>query len=288
MHTLIPDTANCLQTTCDDWSRADGFNMFPDVAGALTAKGPEANGAPEVDANHYLPMVAKQDGGAASDLEPMLAIPIDSRNAGRDPEKHDEMNRQGVGVGEEGDPAHTVTSAHTPAVAFKPGQSAQAHSTGAQEEVAPSLEAGGGGNNRPAVAFQSNAGADDAAAAGEEVSPSVRVGSSGGGQPPAVALSENQRGELRQTDTAGALSSGGGKPGQGYQAVAADMAVRRLTPTECERLQGFPDGFTKVPYRGRTADNCPDGPRYKALGNSMAVNVMQWIGERIQMVEDLE
>lgn|GEM_PF-3158877 len=58
--------------------------------------------------------------------------------------------------------------------------------------------------------------------------------------------------------------------------------VRRLTPMECERLQGFPDGFTKIPYRGKPASDCPDSPRYKALGNSMAVNVMAWIGQRIQ------
>lgn len=63
--------------------------------------------------------------------------------------------------------------------------------------------------------------------------------------------------------------------------VSTDMAVRRLTPTECERLQGFPDGWTKIPYRGKPADQCPDGPRYKALGNSMAVPVMRWIGGRI-------
>jgi len=65
------------------------------------------------------------------------------------------------------------------------------------------------------------------------------------------------------------------------------MAVRRLTPTECERLQGFPDGFTQIPYRNKPADKCPDGPRYKALGNSMAVPVMRWIGERIQQVDSL-
>ena len=56
-------------------------------------------------------------------------------------------------------------------------------------------------------------------------------------------------------------------------------SVRRLTPRECERLQGFPDGWTDVPYRGKKA---ADGPRYKAIGNSMAVNVMSWIGQRIQ------
>ena len=63
--------------------------------------------------------------------------------------------------------------------------------------------------------------------------------------------------------------------------------VRRLTPKECERLQGFPDDWTKIPYRGKSADECPDGPRYKAMGNSMAVPVMRWIGERIALVDEL-
>ena len=71
------------------------------------------------------------------------------------------------------------------------------------------------------------------------------------------------------------------------QAVATAMQVRRLTPTECERLQGFPDGWTAIPWRKSTESNCPDGPRYKALGNSMAVPVMRWIGKRIQMVTQL-
>jgi DNA (cytosine-5)-methyltransferase 1 len=62
------------------------------------------------------------------------------------------------------------------------------------------------------------------------------------------------------------------------------MTVRRLTPTECERLQGFPDGYTLVPYRGKPA---ADSPRYKALGNSMAVPCMAWIGRRIQDVDAL-
>ena len=60
------------------------------------------------------------------------------------------------------------------------------------------------------------------------------------------------------------------------------MIVRRLTPKECERLQGFPDDWTKIPYRGKPAEECPDGPRYKAIGNSMAVPVMRWIFERIE------
>ena len=70
-------------------------------------------------------------------------------------------------------------------------------------------------------------------------------------------------------------------------AVLTQSVVRRLTPRECERLQGFPDDFTQIPYRNKPAENCPDGPRYKALGNSMAVPVMRWIGERIQIVESI-
>jgi DNA (cytosine-5)-methyltransferase 1 len=64
--------------------------------------------------------------------------------------------------------------------------------------------------------------------------------------------------------------------------AAQSMQVRRLTPVECERLQGFPDNYTAIPWRGKT--ETPDGPRYKALGNSMAVPVMRWIGKRINQV----
>jgi DNA (cytosine-5)-methyltransferase 1 len=64
------------------------------------------------------------------------------------------------------------------------------------------------------------------------------------------------------------------------QQIFQNMAVRRLTEIECERLQGFPDNYTNI------KENCPSGARYKALGNSMAVPVMKWIGKRIQMVED--
>lgn len=74
----------------------------------------------------------------------------------------------------------------------------------------------------------------------------------------------------------GTLKVGGDAP-----SVVNNMLVRRLTPRECERLQGFPDDWTKIPYRGKPADECPDGPRYKAIGNSMAVPVMRWIGERV-------
>lgn len=74
----------------------------------------------------------------------------------------------------------------------------------------------------------------------------------------------------------GTLKVGGDRP---Y--IAGEYVVRRLTPVECERLQGFPDQWTRIPWRGKPAEKCPDGPRYKAMGNSMAVPVMRWIGERI-------
>ena len=63
------------------------------------------------------------------------------------------------------------------------------------------------------------------------------------------------------------------------------MLVRRLTPLECERLQGFPDEHTLIAWKGKPAEECPDGPRYKAIGNSMAVPVMRWIGRRIAAVD---
>lgn len=69
--------------------------------------------------------------------------------------------------------------------------------------------------------------------------------------------------------------------------VKINSIVRRLTPLECERLQGFPDDHTKIPWRNKGIENCPDGPRYKAIGNSMAVPVMKWIGNRINLMEEI-
>ncbi|PJE80684.1 putative BsuMI modification methylase subunit YdiP [invertebrate metagenome] len=76
----------------------------------------------------------------------------------------------------------------------------------------------------------------------------------------------------------------GNNGGAVHPAVCSETVVRRLTPKECERLQGFPDDYTRIPYRKRPEENCPDSPRYKALGNSMAVPVMYWIGRRIENV----
>jgi DNA (cytosine-5)-methyltransferase 1 len=95
----------------------------------------------------------------------------------------------------------------------------------------------------------------------------------------AVAISANQRGELRESPVHGSLTTS--RSSKQFNGVMQKMAVRRLTPRECERLQGFPDDYTLIEYRGKPAS---DGPRYKALGNSMAVPVMRWIGERIAAV----
>ena len=100
---------------------------------------------------------------------------------------------------------------------------------------------------------------------------------------PCVAVDAyNQTTNEKTTKTIGSSSSNINHIG----GVLQTMAIRRLTPKECERLQGFPDDWTKIPYRNKPADQCPDGPRYKACGNSMAVPVMRWIGTRIQMIEN--
>jgi DNA (cytosine-5)-methyltransferase 1 len=90
------------------------------------------------------------------------------------------------------------------------------------------------------------------------------------------------------SDTSSTLKGGSGErgypdpsDGNGHSMVGTAMTVRRLTPVECERLQGFPDNWTAIPWRKKPAEECPDGPRYKALGNSMACNCMAWIGEKI-------
>ena len=108
-------------------------------------------------------------------------------------------------------------------------------------------------------------------------------GSRQGGEREFVAQSfaQNQLGEVRVGDVFNTLNTNSNASGRNTPMLMTQMAVRRLTPTECERLQGFPDGYTQIPWRKKPAEDCPDGPRYKALGNSWAVPVVAWIGERI-------
>lgn len=104
-------------------------------------------------------------------------------------------------------------------------------------------------------------------------------------EPYTIAIRGREEGstvEVRNDGTANALlTPNGGRAGMGVGAVGWGMQVRRLTPVECERLQGFPDNHTLISWRGKDAADCPDGQCYKAIGNSMAVPVMRWIGERI-------
>ena len=87
-------------------------------------------------------------------------------------------------------------------------------------------------------------------------------------------------------DVAATLTTNSGGTNQSGPKALTNMAVRRLTPVECERLQGFPDNYSQIPWKGKPADQCHDGPRYKACGNSMAVNVMRFIGENINKFEN--
>lgn len=132
---------------------------------------------------------------------------------------------------------------------------------------------------------------DNGADSTSDLSPTIRAGNhdkshANSGQPPAIAYAFKagqgaKAGGIgyaeEQSPTLTSASSGTNLA----PAVMHGVAVRRLTPIECERLQGFPDNHTLIGWRGKDADECPDGPRYKAIGNSMAVPVMRWIGVRI-------
>jgi DNA (cytosine-5)-methyltransferase 1 len=104
---------------------------------------------------------------------------------------------------------------------------------------------------------------------------------------PVVAFHENSRAEVRLTDVAGNLSTGGGKPGQGYPAIMDQYGVRRLTPMECERLQGAEDGWTEFALNGDDDKvKQSDSQRYRQLGNSVAVPVVEWIAKRLVEVDE--
>ena len=244
-----------------------------------------------------------------------VAIPIQD---GRDIEKR----QNGFGVGDPNDPAYTIDTTGAQAIAFC--QAADVRAGRLTGDISGTICAKGTGGwsthmINPVIvphAFYSTGGSH-----GLEphpgVSPPLKVGSSLGiPSPPAVAFTIDMQGCKGNANVGdGTLSPTLGRPsGTDCHAVAVDvynqtvdgdcaatvtaaaggtntsgpkvqtgMVVRRLTPVECERLQGFPDGWTDIPYRGKPA---PDGPRYKALGNSMAVPCMAWIGKRIQMVKD--
>jgi DNA (cytosine-5)-methyltransferase 1 len=160
------------------------------------------------------------------------------------------------------------------------------HGGDAVENISPTLRAGGHTGSHanagvmPAIAFPTEMSATQCAST-EELSPALSVKHT-----TAVAFDMRGRegGAMPEGphDTANIRAASGGSS-RSYAASQA-WGVRRLTPTECARLQGFPDDWAKIPWRGKPAEQCPDGPQYKAYGNSMAVNVMCWLGERIAAV----
>ncbi len=103
-----------------------------------------------------------------------------------------------------------------------------------------------------------------------------------------ASFAQNSRDEVRfiagDGSKTGALAADHGAKQQNYLMT---QRLRRLTPLECERLQGLPDHHTRIPWRGKRAEDCPDTPRYRAIGNGFAVPVVRWIGERIKRVEAL-
>jgi len=280
------------------------------------------------------------------------AIPLDLRNAGRDPEKYDAINRQGVGVGEAGDPSHTITSAFvhgvaqsvesTPDTLYNKGIKQGEHDACTQETYAGTLlrtllqEVGEetfakwglgifnslqsseilreklhGSGFRPATfsrswvvyctlsrkengscwLLQSLLEAECPRCTSQGWKPSEQYARelgaylSGLSQP--GAQSQRFLQDLWQAAEGFGLLREAlskiqemGRPFNGQtQPVFSSMQVRRLTCEECEFLQGFPRGYTNIPWRGKP--EAPDGPRYKALGNSWAVPNVRWIGARI-------
>ncbi|EME69979.1 site-specific DNA methylase [Paramagnetospirillum caucaseum] len=225
---------------------------------------------------------ASEDGtGRGTPLVP-VAIPIQEAGARTGISTTDV--RAGIGVGSDGDPMFTLQAGKQHAVAFN----LRGRDGGAQAEIdadnLASLRAASGGSSRSYVAFAQNQ--------RDEVRPLTIAGAlaaePGTKQQTYVAF-DCKAGTGFQTinadgvtPTLRAMNALGRDNGGGQLAVQHDMAVRRLTPRECERLQGFSDDYTQILWRKKAAEDCPDGPRYRALGNSMAVPVMRWIGRRIQ------
>ena len=216
-----------------------------------------------------------------------VAIPIHdqaTRNAGKRGDKQDGKGN-GLGIGKPGDPCPTLTKGDKHAVLYE-NHPNDSRVTGPLE-VAPSCVSryGTGGGNVPlvqeAIAFEPGIASREGNESRfvKEMPPTLRKDM--GDNQVAVAVDTYnhalQKVAIPIRSTASDVCHTGGVINP-----VDRMAVRRLTPTECERLQGFPDNHTLISWRGKPADQCPDGPRYKALGNSMAVPCMEWIGNKIK------
>ena len=170
----------------------------------------------------------------------------------------------------------TLKTDHNPVVAFASNQ----HDEVRELEVAGALAAQPGIKQQTYICR-----ADGQTNAMTSVDMAPTLTSHAKKDPPLIYPAEDSIGEdaLIQRDMSATLSTHNTQTLITGGREKRSLTVRRLTPRECERLQGFPDDYTDIPYRNK--EHAPDGPRYKALGNSMAVPVMRWIGERIRMVE---
>jgi DNA (cytosine-5)-methyltransferase 1 len=186
-------------------------------------------------------------------LQPIPIHDQATRHAGKNGDKT--MGKgNGLGIGQPGDPMNTLTKGDSHAVAYNisPGKG----------ELKDDIH----------VTYAHVSKTIDASAS----NPAMHQGGSAIVQPVGTDLFNGTiTGDISMT-----LKRGDGNPAINQPTVMQAMAVRRLTPVECERLQGFPDNYSNIPWRGKAES--PDGPRYKALGNSWAVPVVAWIGQRIQ------
>ena len=186
------------------------------------------------------------------------------------------ITEKGGGFALSEDVTPTLKTDHNPAVAFASNQRDEVR----ELEVAGALAAQPGIKQQTYICR-----ADGQANAMTSVDMAPTLTSHAKKDPPLIYPAEDSIGKmpLIQRDMSATLSTHNTQTLITGGREKRSLTVRRLTPRECERLQGFPDDYTDIPYRNK--EHAPDGPRYKALGNSMAVPVMRWIGERIRMVE---
>ena len=186
------------------------------------------------------------------------------------------ITEKGGGSALSEDVTPTLKTDHNPAVAFASNQRDEVR----ELEVAGALAAQPGIKQQTYICR-----ADGQANAMTSVDMAPTLTSHAKKDPPLIYPAEDSIGEdaLIQRDMSATLSTHNTQTLITGGREKRSLTVRRLTPRECERLQGFPDDYTDIPYRNK--EHAPDGPRYKTLGNSMAVPVMRWIGERIRMVE---
>ena len=157
--------------------------------------------------------------------------------------------------------------------------------------IAGTLRAGGGnGPSRPSniicAGFSGGQGAKaDGIGYEDEVAPTIKASSSGSNSVPDVLCVHGSQDPVTQHELANAVGRNNGLENCVIYENHPHTFARRLLPVECERLMGFPDNWTRIPWRSKPEEECPDSHRYEACGNSMCVNVMRWIGMRIELTE---